>query len=157
VHYPFIHFLHYLVFQATSHWFWHFVTFFNWFIYLKVMSILMGFCFDELLNHFRKKNALNLRRREEKKMTKLNLHMQILKKKIWMFTAEKRRICEAFFSLSVSFKFSLNYPGYISKQLFMWYCMCGILSLLKHQLRSWSILFCTAKSSSQFDSLRVVI
>ena len=96
--YPFIHFLHCLVFQATSHWFWHFVSFSNWLICLKVLSTLMGFFFDELLNHFRKKNALNLRRREEKKMTKLNLHVQKLKKKIWMFTAEKRQTCEFFFS-----------------------------------------------------------
>ncbi|KAJ6705899.1 ATR INTERACTING PROTEIN [Salix purpurea] len=51
-----------------------------------------------------KKNALNLRRIEEKKMTKLNLHVQKLKKKIWMFTAEKRQT------------FVLNGTGYSGRE-----------------------------------------
>jgi hypothetical protein len=66
----------------------------------------MGFCFDELLIHFRNKNALNLRRREGKETSKLNLYMPILKKKMYIFTAEKRQTCEFFSVLLIFFQLS---------------------------------------------------
>jgi hypothetical protein len=104
--YPSTYFLNYLVFQAIFHWFctelWFFIGLFIW----KFLSFLMGFCFDELLIHFRNKNALNLRRREGKETSKLNLYMPILKKKTCIFTAEKRQTCEFFLVLLIFFQLS---------------------------------------------------
>ncbi|KAG6791964.1 hypothetical protein POTOM_001100 [Populus tomentosa] len=63
----------------------------------------MGFCFDELLIHFRNKNALNLRRIEGKETSKLNLYMPILKKKMCILTAEKRQTYDYLYSKCQSY------------------------------------------------------